>query len=120
MTINVRKAFQSKNVIGMSVLNSDKEELGNLEEVVIDIESGKVAYAVLSFSGFFGFTEKFFAIPWSELALEYGEQGAYFVLDTDRDKLSVMPGFNKKDWPDMANSDWDAAIDDHYQSDEEW
>ena len=119
MTIRVRKAFQSNNVIGLPVKNPEKEDLGTIEEVVIDIERGTVAYVVLSFSGFFGFSEKFFAIPWSEFNLEHGEDGPFFLLDTDRKKLSRLPGFNKQDWPDRAAADWDAAIDDHYQSDEE-
>ena len=120
MTINVRKAYQSKNVIGLKVRNSAKDKLGSIEEIVVDIESGTIAYAVLSFNGFFGFVEKFFAIPWSELTLKHDEDESYFVLDTDRDKLSVMPGFNKKEWPDMANADWDAELDQYYQSDDEW
>jgi sporulation protein YlmC with PRC-barrel domain len=120
MTIKIRKAYQSKNVVGMVVKNSDKQVLGNIEEIVVDIESGTIAYAVLSFDGFFGFIEKFFAIPWNEFSLTHDEAESYFILDTDRDKLSALPGFNKKDWPDMANSDWDAELDQLYQSDDEW
>lgn len=119
MTINVRKAYQSKNVIGMRVRNSSKDDLGSLEEIVVDIDSGKIAYAVLSFNGFFGFVEKFFAIPWDEFTLKHDEDESYFILDTDRDKLAVLPGFDKKDWPDMANANWDAELDQHYQSGEQ-
>ena len=49
MTINIRKAYQSKNVIGMPVKNSEKQNLGDIEEIVVDIESGSIAHAVLSF-----------------------------------------------------------------------
>lgn len=118
MTINIRKAYQSKNVIGMPVKNSEKQNLGDIEEIVVDIESGSIAHAVLSFNGFFGFSEKFFAIPWREFTLKHHKDGSYFILDTDRDKLSAMAGFNKKDWPDMANDDWDAELDQLYQLDE--
>ena len=117
MAIRVRKAYQSKNVIGMPVKNSDKDKLGEIEEIVVDIENGKIAYAVLSFNGFFGFSEKFFAIPWHEFALIHDEDGSYFKLDTNRDKLSVMNGFDKKSWPNRAAEDWDAELDRHYQSD---
>ena len=117
MAITIRKAYQSKNVIGMPVKNPEKDDLGNIEEIVVDIENGTIAYAVLSFDGCFGFSEKFFAIPWNEFNLKHDEDDSYFILDTDRDKLSVMQGFNKKDWPDAAEANWDAELDRHYQSD---
>ena len=119
MAIKVRKAYQSQNVIGMPVKSPDKEELGSIDEIVVDIESGTIAYAVLTFNGFFGFSEKYFAIPWKELTLSHDEDESCFLLDTDRDKLSKMSGFDKKDWPERAAADWDAELDEHYQSDDE-
>lgn len=118
MAVKVRKAYRSQNVIGMPVKNAEKDDLGSIEEIVVDIESGTIAYAVLSFNGFLGFVEKFFAIPWSEFTLVHAEDDSYFTLDTDRDRLSEMKGFNKKDWPDSADANWDREVDEHYQSGE--
>jgi sporulation protein YlmC with PRC-barrel domain len=54
-------------VIGNKVLNRAGESLGNLKELVIDLEDGHIAYAVLSFGGFIGRGDKLFAIPWEAL-----------------------------------------------------
>ena len=54
---------------GDKVVNRQKEDLGKIEHLMIDLETGRIAYAVLSFGGFLGMGDKLFAIPWSALAL---------------------------------------------------
>ena len=41
--------------------------LGRVEHIVIDVQRGRIAYAVLTFGGFLGLGEKLFAIPWNAL-----------------------------------------------------
>lgn len=115
MEVKVRKAFRSGTVIGIPVKTPDHKKVGNIEEIVVDIESGQVAYAVLSFGGFFGYGDKFFAVPWEEFSFVHDEKQHYFVVDTSREKLDKLPGFSKADWPDVANSNWDEHVDAHYQ-----
>lgn len=115
MEVKVRKAFRSGTVIGMPVKTPNHEKVGNIQEIVIDIETGRVAYAVLSFGGLFGYGDKFFAVPWEEFSFVRDEKQNYFVVDTSREKLDKLPGFSKQAWPDVANSDWDEHVDDHYQ-----
>ncbi len=119
MEVKVRKVFRSGNVIGIPVLTPEHKKLGNIEETVIDIQSGRVAYAVLSFGGFFGYGDKFFAVPWEEFSFVHDEKENYFVIDTTKERLMELPGFDKEVWPDVANSDWDAIVDSHYQREDD-
>ena len=57
---------------GSRVVNVKEEHLGKIEEVMIDTEEGKIAYAVLSFGGFLGIGNKLFAIPWEALESSRG------------------------------------------------
>jgi sporulation protein YlmC with PRC-barrel domain len=66
MEISVRKIFRVSKVIGMPVKTTEGEKLGEIEDVAVNIETGQVAYVVLSFGGFFGLTNKWFAVPWAE------------------------------------------------------
>ncbi|MGB9480109.1 MAG: PRC-barrel domain-containing protein, partial [Candidatus Acidiferrum sp.] len=50
-------------VIGSTVLNTNYQDLGKIEDLVLDAEAGRIAYAVLSFGGFLGVGDKYFAIP---------------------------------------------------------
>lgn len=94
------QVLQATAILGNKVLNPSGEQLGNLKELVIDLEDGRVAYAVLSFGGFLGRGDKLFAIPWE--ALDLNPEDHTFILDVDRDTLKEAPGFDKDHWPDNA------------------
>ena len=49
------------------MVNAKNEDLGKIEDVVVDAGSGRIAYAVLSFGGFLGMGDKYFAIPWNPM-----------------------------------------------------
>src|SRR3569623_2906303 len=55
---------------GDKVVNPKGENLGKIEDIMIDVASGRVAYAVLSFGGILGIGDKLFAIPWHALTLD--------------------------------------------------
>jgi sporulation protein YlmC with PRC-barrel domain len=92
--------LQATTILGNKVLNAAGEQLGNLKELVIDLEDGRVAYAVMSFGGFLGMGDKLFAIPWEALVLDPKDQT--FILDVDKEVLKEAPGFDKNHWPDNA------------------
>lgn len=99
-------------LIGNDVCNPAYEPLGTVKEIMLDMRSGQVAYAVLSFGGFLGMGEKLFAVPWSALVLD--TKNKRFVLDVDKDRLENAPGFDASDWPDMANDEWEKTVNDYY------
>jgi sporulation protein YlmC with PRC-barrel domain len=107
-----RRVLSAGTLAGDRVRNAAGEDLGKVEEIMIDLASGRVAYVVLSFGGFLGIGDKLFAVPWQALRIDEGEH--QFVLDVDRKTLESAPGFNKDDWPDMADPSFGAAIHEHY------
>lgn len=96
---------------GFSVKNGEGEDLGKIEDLAIDVASGRIAYAVLSFGGLLGIGNKYFAVPWEALTLHGNE---VILLDVDKEKLKNAPGFDKDDWPDMADRQWGASIYTYY------
>lgn len=87
-------------IIGNKVVNVSGETLGSIKELMIDLQDGQVAYAVLSFGGFLGLGDKLFAIPLEALTFDQKEQTA--VLDVEKEVLQNAPGFDKDHWPDNA------------------
>ena len=79
---------------------------------LLDTKSGKVCYAVLSFGGFLTIGEKLFAVPWDALALD--TEHKCFVLNEEKDRLKAAPGFDKDNWPDMADETWAKSIHSYY------
>lgn len=107
-----RRVLCASTLEGDKVRNAANEDLGRVNAIMIDIPSGCVAYAVLSFDGVLGMGNKLFAVPWNALLVD--EDAKCFVLDVDRRTLETAPGFDKSDWPDMADPVWGADIFTHY------
>jgi sporulation protein YlmC with PRC-barrel domain len=79
---------------GSKVVNVKEEHLGKIEEIMIDSERGRVAYAVLSFGGLLGVGNKKFAIPWESLERNRDD----YILRVDKSVLEKSEGFEKEEW----------------------
>src|SRR6267378_3801685 len=95
------KIMAADTLEGDDIVNTAGEKLGELEHIMIDVPSGRVAYAVLSFGGFLGMGDKLFAIPWEALTLDTDNK--CFILDASKEQLKKAPGFDKDHWPSMAD-----------------
>jgi sporulation protein YlmC with PRC-barrel domain len=103
---------------GDKVVNGNGDALGKIEAIMLDVASGRVAYAVLTFGGIFGMGTKLFAIPWSALTLDAAEKS--FVINVGKEHLEKAPGFDKDHWPSMADQGWAAAVHTYYQVKPYW
>ncbi len=110
---SIKGAYKVSALVGKPVKNLQGKDLGQIEELVI-ATNGEVAYAVLSFGGFFGVGDKLFAVPWTALA--HSPEGDHLTLDIQPKKLEKAPGFNKNDWPDMEDEKWKLLIMEFYQT----
>lgn len=97
---------------GDKVTNTKGEDLGTIEDIMIDVQRGRVAYAVMSCGGFLGMGDKLFAIPWNALTLDANRH--CFVLDADQKRFEKAPGFDKDHWPSMADNSWASQVHDYY------
>ncbi|HET9212620.1 MAG TPA: PRC-barrel domain-containing protein [Thermoanaerobaculia bacterium] len=111
-TKNQPSVLSATTMIGDSVTNRSGEDLGKIEELMIDLGRGSVAYAVLSFGGVLGMGDKLFAIPFQALKLDADHE--CFVLDVDKEKLKKAPGFDKDHWPSTADRTWGSQIHSYY------
>ena len=97
---------------GNDVYNERGENLGNIKEFMIDMASGRIAYAVLSFGGFLGMGDRLFAVPWQALKLDTANKR--FALNVVKEKLKDAPGFDKDHWPSMADPTWATSVHSFY------
>ena len=104
--------LSATTLINDDVKNPAGKDLGKIEDVMLDVNNGRISYAVLSFGGFLGMGDKLFAIPWN--ALELSTEEKCFYLDVDKDRLENAPGFDKDNWPNMADPEWNRSVHDYY------
>jgi sporulation protein YlmC with PRC-barrel domain len=94
-------------LLGNDVYNLADEKLGTIKEFMIEMNSGRIDYAVLSYGGFLGMGDRLFAVPWQALKLDTVNHR--FNLNVDKEVLKDAPGFDKDHWPSMADPTW--AVD---------
>ena len=102
----------SDKVEGTHVFNRQGEHLGQIEKVMLDKYSGKVAYAVMSFGGFLGMGEEHYPLPWEVLDYDTGVDG--YVVDLDRSKLDGAPSFTRGSEPAWSDPAYNREIYGHY------
>jgi sporulation protein YlmC with PRC-barrel domain len=112
--------FGAKDLLGSQVKNPQGENLGKIEDIVIDTDIGQVAYAVLSFGGFLGLGDKLFAIPWEALSLEPAKglltsnQAQVFILNVDKEQLSNAPSFERDNYIEMTDPSFGPSVFSYY------
>lgn len=108
---------KASDLIGLAITNSKDESLGEIEDIVLDGGNRNIAYAVVGFGGFLGMGEKYFAMPWRliEVRRRGAEDKPRAMLGLDKEVLKAAPGFDKANWPDMANASWAQQVDDYYR-----
>ena len=99
-------------LIGNEVYNMANESLGTIKELMIDMSSGMINYAVLSYGGFLGMGDRLFAVPWRALTLDTANKR--FMLSATREQLKNAPGFDKDHWPSMVDTVWASSVHNFY------
>lgn len=103
--------LSSSSITGTDVKNAQGENLGNIKDLMIDTESGTINYIVVSFGGFLGLGDKYFAIPMEAFSVDTNDHS--FRLNVAKEKLENAPGFDKDNWPQTADNYWDNLYN-HY------
>ena len=112
------RVMAASTLEGDDVVNSAGDKLGTLDEIMLDVPSGRIAYGVLSSGGFLGIGDKLFAIPWRALTLDADNE--CFILDVSKERLEEAPGFDKDNWPSMADESWAREVHTYYRARPYW
>jgi sporulation protein YlmC with PRC-barrel domain len=109
-----RRLLSSGSLSGTKVVNTAGEDLGKIEDFMINVRDGQIEYGVLSFGGFMGIGDKLHAIPWA--SLQVNETNEEFVLDVPKERLEAAPGFDKDNWPDFADETFLTNLNTYYET----
>ncbi|MEQ5844399.1 MULTISPECIES: PRC-barrel domain-containing protein [Paraburkholderia] len=100
------------------VFSNDGEDIGRIRDVMLDAQSGRIAYAVMSTGGFLGIGDRLLAIPWSALTLDIEEK--CFILSMPAESVKHAPGFDRHHWPSMADTTWATSVHQYYGREPYW
>jgi sporulation protein YlmC with PRC-barrel domain len=108
------RLMTADTLIGNQVVNHQGDTLGEIEDIMLDVPNGRIAYAVMVAGGFLGMGEKMFALPWSALTLDTTRK--CFLLDADKQHIQNAPGFDRDHWPSQADRQWQAEVHSYYHA----
>lgn len=92
------KYLTTSSITGDEIMNTQDEKLGKIDDIMIDITTGKIEYVVMAHGGFLTINEKNFAIPWRELTVD--TERKCFILNRSKEFVENAPGFDINHWPE--------------------
>ena len=107
--------ISSNDVQGTEVYGAGNKNVGEIDHLIIDKLTGRVAYAVMSFGGFMRLGHSHYPIPWS--ALTYDKSLGGFRTNITEQQLKDAPQFSDDSWEDR---DWETKTHQHYRAPAYW
>lgn len=101
-------SWRASNVIGKDVKNAGSETIGNVKDLVVDMESGEIIAVIISTGGFLGLGESLSAVPVA--VLRYDDQAEGFKTKLTKEQLGRAPNFKADAWPDYSDTTSSEAL----------
>jgi sporulation protein YlmC with PRC-barrel domain len=98
----LKDTAKASDVIGMTVKNYQHEKLGNVENLAVDVESGRIVQVIISTGGFLGMGETLTPVPPGALRHEIGQKVLH--LDTSMEKFNAAPKCDTAKWDEDTQS----------------
>lgn len=97
------------SILGTDVRNSKAEDIGEINDLIIDPRTGDVQYAILSFGGLMGMGDKLFAVPMDRIQTSSADRE--FAIDISKETLKNAKGFEDNSWPDWNDAQYQNSVD---------
>ena len=110
--------ISASKVTGTNVYNTGGERLGEINDIMLDKRSGKIAYAVMSFGGFLGIGEQYHPLPWA--TLKYDTRRGGYVVGLTIDQLQGAPTYPANELPKWGDRAYETRLHDYYKAVPYW
>jgi hypothetical protein len=116
--LNSATLISTGAIRGTPVYNTDGEALGSVDDLMVDSETGRIAYALMSFGGFLGIGERIHPLPWAVLKYDKVRRG--YVVPLTKAALVDAPNYGPEDAPRFGERAYEESIHDYYKTDRYW
>ena len=97
LTATANPLIASDKVVGTSVFDSTSTQIGEIQKLMINKQTGKVAYAILTFGGFLGIGASNYPLPWE--ALTYVPDLGGYLVNVVKERLERAPNYLEEEDP---------------------
>ncbi len=113
------KLVRLSKVEGAQVFDQKGEQIGEIKDVLLHPNSGKVAYGIISMENDQTVGDKLTSVPWS-LIRQSKKDTEGFVVNVDKAKLDTAPHFESNSWPDYSDPAWNSTTYGYYGANPYW
>jgi sporulation protein YlmC with PRC-barrel domain len=110
--------IRASQLTGMDIVNSRGQDVGEVHDVVLDGETGRLRYLAVTYGGFLGIGDKLFAVPYEAFRFQVDPDDAddyVFVLDVTKQQMEGAQGFDQDNWPNFADKTFTGDLDRRYR-----
>jgi sporulation protein YlmC with PRC-barrel domain len=107
------RAVAPETLVDRALTNAAGDDLGTVEEVLIDPMSGRIAYLLVEHGGFLGIGDELFAIPWAVVRYLPGDEER-LLIDIDEAQLERAPRFSRTDRSPFGEREWALSVHSFY------
>jgi sporulation protein YlmC with PRC-barrel domain len=99
----------ASTLLGREVVSTANENLGTVEDFLVDMTDGNIPFALISHGGFLGIAQDQAPIPLSAMSVNTGQTA--LILNVTQDQLQNFPNVDvSNDWPAGLNAGWDTEL----------
>jgi len=109
---------RASKVIGMPARNLQDEKLGKVEDLMVDLQAGRITEVVISSGGFLGIGDELSVVP--PTVFRFNPERDRLQLDTTREALKEAPHFKSGEWPDVGEPAYVTRVYKSYQVEPYW
>jgi sporulation protein YlmC with PRC-barrel domain len=99
-------------IIGKKVTNAQNEDLGKIQDVIVNIDQGTAPYAVIASGGVFTGNRSRIAVSLS--SLQCSADGKHLMLSATREQLQSASKSPTGAWAVVAEAEWTRRVDAYY------
>jgi hypothetical protein len=90
------------NLTDDQVVNANDDDLGTVDDWIVDLQQGMVEFGVIDFGGFLGIGENTVAVPFEQFTVN-AQADNNLMLDVNEDTLQNAPKLDMSDWQSWPN-----------------
>ena len=110
-----RQIDRASQLIGMSVQDPAGKSVGEIEDLVIETRSGRIAYVALRYDQTLGFGGKLAAVSPQALTISQNGEDKQIRLNKRVNELQSAPSIDTENWPDATDKTWRNQLDAFYR-----
>ena len=91
-----QRLVESRDLVGMHIRNDVDQDIGTVDNLLIDPKTGKVSQVVIGIGGVLGFGTKKVVVPWSDLHVAMTKEGTTPIAKMNEAKLQAALPYEQK------------------------